>query len=85
MTTLYRSPSHLVDGFEWYAGVEQNSTAKRPTIVYRFRPHGKRVTRWSSINVWPGKLPKGLKSLFHGYRRHIDRAMLPLESRAHLP
>lgn len=91
MSTLYRSPSHLVDGHEWYVAVESSTEAHRPTTrnrvasIMRWRPHGQRRTRWSPISKWKGPLPKGFRKLFEPYLKQAAIARTPLEQRRSLP
>lgn len=55
MTTLYRSPNIVIDGFEWHLAVELRNG--RPRRFTRWRPLGK-PAMWQPITKWIGHMPK---------------------------
>lgn len=84
MSTLYRSPNVLIDGYEWHITVRLESTGHVNT-GYRFRPAGEagRRVMWQSVTAWTHKrLPKGLNAFFAPYKRSVRAAV---ESAARMP
>lgn len=81
MTTLYKTPDVIIDGFEWHilVHIPSASPGRKPITTHYWRPLSARRIRWRSISSWQGFRPKGLGDRFWRYRCHIREA---LEGRA---
>jgi hypothetical protein len=73
MTTLYRSPSLIIDAHEWHVAVylKDGHTFTR----FRWRPLSIRNYHWSNIKTWKGPRPKDLGDKFWRFRLHVRLAM----------
>lgn len=73
MTTLYRSPSILLDAHEWHVIVR--AKAGRVTKTFRWRPVAVAGDHWLPKSSWVGPMPKGFGQKMQRFKLHIDFAM----------
>lgn len=74
MTTLYRSPTVIIDAHEWHVVVLLGKSG-RVSQHYRWRPVAIRASCWSNITSWKGPKPKGLFRRLSRFRIHVQFAM----------
>jgi hypothetical protein len=73
MTTLYRSPSIILDAHEWHVIVRVK--AGRVTKTFRWRPVAVNGDQWLPKSSWVGPMPKGFGQKMQRFKLHIDFAM----------
>jgi hypothetical protein len=73
MTTLYRSPTLIIDRHEWHVAVVKHYG--RAAVRYCWRPLSARAERWQPISAWEGPKPKRIGDAFWRFRGHVREAM----------
>lgn len=73
MTTLYRSPTVIIDAHEWHVIVKQKDG--RIFKRFYFRPLTLRRVPWQPISSWVGPKPKGLGMRLSRFNIHVEMAL----------
>jgi hypothetical protein len=72
MVMLYRSPSIIVENYEWHlcTRVDYGHVVTK----YYFRPLSLVRYRWMPITSWKGHKPKSLRKVFQAHLHHARTA-----------
>lgn len=81
--TLYRSPSVIINEFEWRVETVRSVSGQRKAIVnYYFRPLVVKPGHWAPITDWVGQRPKRLHNRMQAFYKHARLAQCNDQLRA---